>query len=177
MRRKVAGRLRLSPNEEAQLLKEEHERRRKLRLQQVREQERNIALQIRQDVKQRRDEHLKQLAEELAAEWQKTQDEKIKALENLYLSSLRAIGEGHKEAKENEPDLEALAKQAEERKETAKKRYKEALKKQKSQKEKFLREQTRRANARKHAFEVEKERAARVANLPPPPPHPFEYEC
>ncbi|KAL7983255.1 hypothetical protein Chor_000131 [Crotalus horridus] len=174
MRRKVAGRLRLSPNEEAQLLKEEHERRRKLRLQQVREQERNIALQIRQDVKQRRDEHLKQLAEELAAEWQKTQDEKIKALENLYLSSLRAIGEGHNEAKENEPDVEALAKQAEERKETAKKRYKEALKKQKSQKEKFLREQTRRANARKHAFEVERERAARVASLPPPPPHPFE---
>ncbi|XP_026535704.1 centrosomal protein of 295 kDa isoform X1 [Notechis scutatus] len=174
MRRKVAGRLRLSPNEEAQLLKEEHERRRKLRLQQVRQQERNIALQIRQDVKQRRDEHLKQLAEELESEWQKTQDEKIKALENLYLSSLRAIGEGHKEAKENEPDLEALAKQAEERKEAAKKRYKEALKKQKSQKEKSLREQTRRANARKHAFEVEKERATRVASLPPPPPHPFE---
>ncbi|XP_013912358.1 PREDICTED: centrosomal protein of 295 kDa-like, partial [Thamnophis sirtalis] len=174
MRRKVAGRLRLSPNEEAQLLKEEHERRRKLRLQQVREQERNIALQIRQDVKQRRDEHLKQLAGELEAEWQKTQDEKIKALENLYLSSLRAVGEGHKEAKENEPDLEALAKRAEERKEAAKKRYKEALKKQKSQKEKSLREQTRRANARKHAFEVEKERATRVASLPPPPPHPFE---
>lgn len=58
-------------------------------------------MQIRQDVKQRRDEHLKQLAEELEAEWQKTQDEKIKALENLYLSSLRAVGEGHKEAKEN----------------------------------------------------------------------------
>ncbi|KAG8137000.1 hypothetical protein E2320_005552 [Naja naja] len=174
MRRKVAGRLRLSPNEEAQLLKEEHERRRKLRLQQVRQQERNIALQIRQDVKQRRDEHLKQLAKELEAEWQKTQDEKIKALENLYLSSLRAIGDGHKEAKENEPDLEALAKQAEERKEAANKRYKEALKKQKSQKEKSLREQTRRANARKHAFEVERERATRVASLPPPPPHPFE---
>lgn len=37
MKRKVAKAvgLRLSPNEEAQLLKEEHERRRKLRLQQV----------------------------------------------------------------------------------------------------------------------------------------------
>ncbi|XP_070605708.1 centrosomal protein of 295 kDa isoform X2 [Erythrolamprus reginae] len=174
MRRKVAGRLRLSPNEEAQLLKEEHERRRKLRLQQVREQERNIAFQIRQDVKQRRDEHLKQLAEELAAKWQKTQEEKIKALENLYLSSLRAVGEGHKEAKENEPDLETLAKQAEERKEAAEKRYKEALKQQKIQKEKSLREQIRRANARKHAFEIEKERATRVASLPLPPPHPVD---
>ncbi|XP_062983214.1 centrosomal protein of 295 kDa isoform X2 [Elgaria multicarinata webbii] len=176
MKRKVtkAGGLRLSPNEEAQLLKEEYERRRKLRLQQVREQERNIALQIRQDVKQRRDEHLHQLAEELKAEWRKAQDEKIKALEKLYWSSLRTIGEGHRQAKENEPDLEALAKQAEKRKQRAEKRHKEALKEQKNQKEKLLREQTRRANARKHAFDVEKERAAKIASLPPPPPHPFE---
>nr|XP_060627092.1 centrosomal protein of 295 kDa isoform X1 [Anolis sagrei ordinatus] len=176
MKRKVAGagRLRLSPNEEAQLLKEEHERRRKLRLQQVREQERNIALQIRQDVKQRRDEELNNLAEELKAEWQKAQEEKIKALEKLYLSSLRAIGEGHRQAKENEPDLEALAKQAEERRKKAEKRHVEALKELKNQKERLLKEQARRANARRHAFNVEKERAAKIASLPPPPPPPFE---
>ncbi|XP_061484825.1 centrosomal protein of 295 kDa isoform X2 [Rhineura floridana] len=176
MKRKVAkaGGLRLSPNEEAQLLKEEHERRRKLRLQQVREQERNIALQIRQDVKQRRDEQLHHLAEELQAAWQRAQDEKIQALEKLYLSSLRAIGEGHRQAKENEPDLEALAKQAKERKQRAEKRHKEALKEQKNQKEKLLREQTWRTNARKHALDIEKERAAKIASLPAPPPHPFE---
>ncbi|KFP21689.1 Centrosomal protein KIAA1731, partial [Egretta garzetta] len=115
MKRKVAkvGKLRLSPNEETTLLKEEYERRRKLRLQQVREQQKYIALQIRQKVKQRREEQLRQLEEALRAEWQKAQDEKMKALEKLYLSSLRAIGEGHRQAKENEPDLEALAKQAE----------------------------------------------------------------
>ncbi|XP_077783122.1 centrosomal protein of 295 kDa isoform X2 [Podarcis muralis] len=176
MKRKVAKAvgLRLSPNEEAQLLKEEHERRRKLRLQQVREQEKNIALQIRQDVKQRRDEQLHHLAEELKAEWQRAQDEKIRALEKLYLSSLRAIGEGHRQAKENEPDLEALAKLAKERKQRAEKRHKEALKEQKNKKEKLLREQTRRANARKNALDVEKERAAKIASLPPPPPPPFE---
>uniref|UniRef100_A0A6J0VHE5 Centrosomal protein of 295 kDa isoform X2 n=1 Tax=Pogona vitticeps TaxID=103695 RepID=A0A6J0VHE5_9SAUR len=176
MKRKVAkaGALRLSPNEEAQLLKEEHERRRRLRLQQVREQERNIALQIRQDVKQRRDEQLHLLAEELKANWQKAQDEKIKALEKLYLSGLRAVGEGHQQAKENEPDLEALSRQAEERKQRAEKRHKEALKKQKTQREKLLREQIWRANARRHAFQVEKERAAKIASLPPPPLHPSE---
>ncbi|XP_042314302.1 centrosomal protein of 295 kDa isoform X2 [Sceloporus undulatus] len=176
MKRKVAraGRLRLSPNEETQLLKEEHERRRKLRLQQVREQERNIALQIRQEVKQRRDEQLHQLAEKLKAEWQKAQEEKIKALENLYLSSLRAVGEGHRQAKENEPDLEALARQAEERRKRAEKRHAEALKELKNQKERLLKEQTWRANARRHAFNVEKERAAKIASLPPPPPPPFE---
>ncbi|NWH76522.1 CE295 protein, partial [Piaya cayana] len=115
MKRKAAkaGKLRLSPNEETMLMKEEYERRRKLRLQQVREQQKDIALQIRQKVKQRREEQLRKLEEALRAEWQKAQDEKMKVLEKLYLSSLRAIGEGHRQAKEHEPDLEALAKQAE----------------------------------------------------------------
>ncbi|NXL51635.1 CE295 protein, partial [Podilymbus podiceps] len=103
MKRKVAkvGNLRLSPNEETMLLKEEYERRRKLRLQQVREQQKYIALQIREKVKQRREEELHRLEEALKAEWQKAQDQKMKALEKLYLSSLRAIGEGHRQAKEN----------------------------------------------------------------------------
>ncbi|XP_075347213.1 centrosomal protein of 295 kDa isoform X1 [Mycteria americana] len=176
MKRKVAkvGKLRLSPNEETMLLKEEYERRRKLRLQQVREQQKYIALQIRQKVKQKREEQLHQLEEALRAEWQKAQDQKMKALEKLYLSSLRAIGEGHRQAKENEPDLEALAKQAEERKQRAEKRHRKALKEQKYQKEKLLREQARRINARKHALEVERQRAAKVASLPPPPPRPLE---
>ncbi|XP_074840228.1 centrosomal protein of 295 kDa isoform X2 [Carettochelys insculpta] len=176
MKRKVAkgGKLRLSPNEEALLLKEDYERRRRLRLQQVREQERHIALQIRQEVKQRRDEQLQQLAEELKAEWWKAQNQKIKVLEKLYLSSLRAVGEGHRQAKDHEPDLVALAKQAEERKQRAEKRHKEALKEQKIQKEKLLEEQTWRTSARKHALYVEKKRAAKIASLPPPPPHPFE---
>ncbi|XP_071411893.1 centrosomal protein of 295 kDa isoform X3 [Pithys albifrons albifrons] len=176
MKRKgaTAGTLRHSPNEEAMLLKEEYERRRKLRLQQVREQQKYIALQIRQKVKQRREEQLHQLEEALKAEWQKAQDEKMKALEELYLSNLRAIGEGHRQAKENEPDLEALAKQAEERRQKAETRHRKALKEQKYQKEKLLREQARRTDARKHALEVERQRAAKVASLPPPPPRPFE---
>ena len=48
----ATGKLRLSPNEEAFILKEDYERRQKLRLLQVREQERDIALQIREDIKQ-----------------------------------------------------------------------------------------------------------------------------
>ncbi|XP_015707768.2 centrosomal protein of 295 kDa isoform X1 [Coturnix japonica] len=176
MKRKASrvGKLRLSPNEETMLLKEEYERRRKLRLQQVREQQKYISSQIRQKVKQRRAEKLHQLEETLRAEWQKAQEEKMKALEKLFLSSLRAVGEGHRQAKENEPDLEALAKQAEERKQKAEKRHKKALKEHKLQKERLLCEQTRRIDARKHALDVERERAARVASLPPPLPHPLE---
>ncbi|KAM8977668.1 centrosomal protein of 295 kDa [Pelodytes ibericus] len=176
MKRKVAKvtTLRLSPNEETLLLKQEREKRRKLRLQQVREQERFIAQQIRQDVKERRDQQLQQLTEELRADWQAEQDEKLRALEQVYLSSVRSIGEGHRQAKENEPDLEAFKKQSAANKEIAERRHREALKELKQHKEKQLRDQLWHIKARKKALYVEKERAAKIASLPPPPPDPLE---
>ncbi|XP_038618029.1 centrosomal protein of 295 kDa isoform X2 [Tachyglossus aculeatus] len=176
MKRKVAkvGRLRLSPNEEASLLKEDYERRKKLRLLQVREQERCIAFQIRQEVKQRRNQHLNQLAAELKAEWHEAKNQKIKDLEKLYLASLKAVGEGHRLAKENEPDFVAVAKQAAERQQRAEERHKEALKEQKKRKDKLLKERTWHVRARQKALQVEKERAEKIASLPPPSPYPFE---
>ncbi|PKU28240.1 hypothetical protein llap_21456 [Limosa lapponica baueri] len=79
---------------------------------QVREQQKYIAFQIRQKVKQRREEQLHKLEEALRDEWQKAQDQKMQALEELYLSSLRAIGEGHRQAKENcSSDVEGLGEQ------------------------------------------------------------------
>ncbi|XP_056650480.1 centrosomal protein of 295 kDa isoform X15 [Monodelphis domestica] len=176
MKRKVTkvGNFRLSPNEEAFLLKEEYERRRKQRLLQVREQERYIALQIRQEVKQRRDQHLHHLAEELKEEWQKKQEEKIKELEKLYIASLKSVGEAHRDAKENEPDVEYLAKQTEERQQRAEERGRKALKKVKNQKEKLLKQKTWYVENRKKVLLEEKERAAKIASLPPPPPNPFE---
>uniref|UniRef100_A0A673TDN1 Centrosomal protein 295 n=1 Tax=Suricata suricatta TaxID=37032 RepID=A0A673TDN1_SURSU len=176
MKRKVgnAGKLRLSPNEEAYILKEDYERRRKLRLLQVREQERDIAFQIREDIKQRRNQQLARLAEELRTEWKESQTQKIKNLEKLYLASLRNMGEGHQQAKENEPDLNALALRAAERKRKAEMRHKEALKLQKNQKEKLMKQKTWHITARKEALLVEKERSAKITSLPPPPPGLFE---
>ncbi|XP_030650506.1 centrosomal protein of 295 kDa isoform X3 [Nomascus leucogenys] len=176
MKRKVvnAHKLRLSPNEEAFILKEDYERRRKLRLLQVREQERDIALQIREDIKQRRNQQFTRLAEELRAEWEESQTQKIQNLEKLYLASLRSMGEGHRQAKENEPDLDALAQQAAERKRKADLRHKEALKVQKNQKEILMKQKTWHIKARKEALLVEKERSAKITSLPPPPPTLFE---
>uniref|UniRef100_A0A8C7EL37 Centrosomal protein 295 n=1 Tax=Neovison vison TaxID=452646 RepID=A0A8C7EL37_NEOVI len=176
MKRKVgnAGKLRLSPNEEAYILKEDYERRRKLRLLQVREQERGIALQIREDIKQRRNQQLTRLAEELRTEWKESQTQKIKNLEKLYLASLRSMGEGHQHAKENEPDLNALARRAAERRRKAEMRHKEALKLQKSKKEELAKQKTWHITARKEALLVEKERSAKITSLPPPPPALFE---
>ncbi|XP_008066099.2 centrosomal protein of 295 kDa-like [Carlito syrichta] len=176
MKRKVVntGMLRLSPNEEAFILKEDYERRRKLRLLQVREQERDFALQIREDIKQRRNQQFAHLAEELRAEWEESQTQKIQNLEKLYLASLRHMGEGHRQAKENEPDLDALAQRAAERKRKANLRHKEALKVQKNQKELLMKQKTWHIKARKEALLVEKERSAKITSLPPPPPTLFE---
>ncbi|XP_053526335.1 centrosomal protein of 295 kDa isoform X5 [Artibeus jamaicensis] len=176
MKRKVmnAGKVRLSPNEEAFILKEDFERRRKLRLLQVREQERDIALRIREDIKQRRSQQFTRLAEALRAEWEESQTQKINNLEKLYLASLRNMGEGHQQAKENEPDLNALAQRAAERKRKAEARHKEALKVQKNQKEMLIKQKTWHIKARKEALLVEKERSAKITSLPPPPPALFE---
>uniref|UniRef100_W5MKP7 Centrosomal protein of 295 kDa n=1 Tax=Lepisosteus oculatus TaxID=7918 RepID=W5MKP7_LEPOC len=173
MKRKVA-RLKLSPNEEAQLIKQEHERRRKLRLQQVREQERYIALQIRREVQQRRDLELQNLAEELRAAWLRQRAERVRALESLYQHSLRAVGEGHRRAKENEPDLAAIAQKMLQSNEKAEERHRHALKELKTQRQKQSEEQTRHLKARRKALLAEKERSAKIASLPPPPPDPFE---
>ncbi|EDL25028.1 mCG22661, partial [Mus musculus] len=113
MKRKgMNTKLRLSPSEEAFILKEDYERRRKLRLLQVREQERGIAFQIREGIKQRRSQQVSHLAEELRAKWEEAQSQKIQNLEKLYLASLRHMGDGHRQAKENEPDLDALSRRA-----------------------------------------------------------------
>ncbi|XP_072119483.1 uncharacterized protein cep295 isoform X2 [Mobula birostris] len=175
MKRKVAklSGFRLSPNEEALLIKEEHERRRRLRIKQVREQERFIAEQIREKVKQCRNQQLEQLANELKAEWQLAQGEKTKSLEKLYLSSLKAVGEGHRQAQENEPDLKIQSKQAAVNREKAEKRHREALRELKHQREKEHEVQTRYIKTRKKALLIEKKRAITIAHLPPPPTNPF----
>ncbi|XP_029571492.1 mucin-12 isoform X3 [Salmo trutta] len=173
MKRKVS-RLRLSPNEEAQLIREEHERRRKLRIQQVREQERYIALQIRTEVQHRRERELQNLAEELKEEWEQQQSEKLETLQKLYQDNLRVLGEGHRSAKENEPDWEAIAQKNEENHVRADERYRVALKELKSQRQKDQEEQNRFIEARKKSIQVEKERAAKVANFPSLPPNPIE---
>ncbi|XP_074534904.1 uncharacterized protein cep295 isoform X2 [Halichoeres trimaculatus] len=173
MKRKV-GKLRLSPNEEARIIREEHERRRKLRIQQVREQQRYIALHIRQEVEQRRQRELEKLGEELRADWERQQREKLDTLQKLYQESLQLLGQGHRSAKENEVDLAAVAQREEENHAKAVERHREALKELKSQKLKDHERQSRLINARKKALQTEKERAAKVASLPPPPPNPIQ---
>ncbi|KAF4103748.1 centrosomal protein of 295 kDa isoform X2 [Onychostoma macrolepis] len=171
MRGKV---LRLSPNEEAQLLREEQDRRRRLRLQQVREQERFIARQLRRQVQERRQQQLQTLADSLQLEWQQQQTLKLQALSTHYEHSLRSVGHGQRSAQENEPDLEALAQRSVERQERAEERHREALRELGVRRHEEEQQQRRHIEARRKALLEEKRRAERVSSLPPPPPDPLE---
>lgn len=68
---------------------------------QVREQQRYIALQIRQEVERRRQRELEQLGEELRQDWERQQREKLQTLQRVYQESLQLLGQGHRSAKEN----------------------------------------------------------------------------
>ncbi|XP_043975927.1 uncharacterized protein cep295 isoform X2 [Gambusia affinis] len=173
MKRKVS-KLRLSPNEEARIIREELDRRRKLRIQQVREQQRQIALHIRREVEQRRQQELRQLEEQLREDWERRQREKLHTLQSLYLESLQLIGQSHRSAKETEAELAAVAQREEEHHAKAEERYREALKELKIQKTKEQERQERSIKARKKALQTEKERSAKVVKLPPPPPDPIQ---
>nr|XP_002740116.2 PREDICTED: centrosomal protein KIAA1731 homolog [Saccoglossus kowalevskii] len=94
---------RLSPNEEAAIIKKERERRRKLRLQQVREQERAFAHKLRKQAKDKRDKELRLLAENLQEDWKEDQESKQIALETLYAESLKSVGDGHRAAEKENP--------------------------------------------------------------------------
>ncbi|XP_054650510.1 centrosomal protein of 295 kDa [Dunckerocampus dactyliophorus] len=165
-----ATKLRLSPNEEAQLIREEKERRRKLRLQQVREQQKLIALQMRQNVEQRRLSELEQLEEELREEWERERSDKLLALQALYEQSLQLVGQGQRMAKENEPDIVAIAQKEAEDHAKAAERFRGALSELKSQRLKEREIQNQTINARKKALQEEKKRSAKVASLPAPQP-------
>ena len=65
---------------------------------QVREQERQFASKVRNEVKQRKVIELKVLAEQLQAHWVKEQKEKTEALRQVYEKNLESIGEGHRAA-------------------------------------------------------------------------------
>ncbi|XP_057684883.1 centrosomal protein of 295 kDa-like isoform X2 [Corythoichthys intestinalis] len=172
MARRVEN-LRPSPNEEALLLREERERRRKLRIQQVREQHKNFALQTRQNVEQRRRRELELLGEELRQQWEQQRSDKLRALQMLFEKSLQMVGQGQRMAKENEPDVAAIAQKDAENHAKAEERFREALKELKSQKLKEIEAQNRTINARKKAIQLEKERASKVAHLPTPAPNPI----
>ncbi|KAK0048286.1 hypothetical protein Bpfe_022228 [Biomphalaria pfeifferi] len=163
---------RLSPNEVERLVREERERRRKLRILQVREQAKANAASIRNDVRRVKDKLLQNMATEIKEQLEAEKEEKLKQLEHRYENTLHSIGEGHKEAHIHE-DIEnrdeKLKKQREEEL-AAQDRFRQALDLKKRLDAEKEWEQNKHVLARKAALGVEKERASQIASLPPPPP-------
>ncbi|XP_052104935.1 uncharacterized protein LOC127737994 isoform X4 [Mytilus californianus] len=167
------GKYRLSPNEEAQLVKDETERRRKQRIIQVREQSKQNAEKIRQAVKLERDRQVTKLAVELQNQLEKEKDEKVRKLETQYENSLKSIGQGHKEAVEQydrTEERELLQKEDNRRAEARGSAAMDKLKRERMFRE-F--EETKQIKARQAALEEERKRAAMIASLPPPDPDPL----
>ncbi|XP_076097382.1 uncharacterized protein LOC143067763 isoform X3 [Mytilus galloprovincialis] len=167
------GKYRLSPNEEAQLVKDETERRRKQRIIQVREQSKQNAEKIRQAVKLERDRQVTKLAVELQNQLEQEKDEKVRKLEAQYENSLKSIGQGHKEAGEQYDRTEERELLQQEDNRRADARGSAAMDKLK--RERMFREfeETKQIKARQAALDEERKRAAMIASLPPPDPDPL----
>ncbi|XP_077987442.1 uncharacterized protein LOC144442044 [Glandiceps talaboti] len=167
---------RLSPNEEATIIKKEKERRRKLRLQQVREQEKAFAQRLRKQAKDKKDKELKVLAENLQRHWQDDQHQKEKLLETVYTESLKLVGEGHRAADDENPEESERMKLiiASENEKRANERHNTALRDMQEKKKDEFEKENAQIFARKTALELERARAAHMASLPPPKEDPLE---
>lgn len=161
--------LKPSPNEEFKLLQDEKQKLRKLRLQQVREQEKTLANQLRKKFKEKEKQELNLLGNELKRKWQDNITEKRTALENLYLENVSHVGEGHHAALMREDDGAPKVLSLEDETKVAE-RYKEAVKKLKADEAERAQLQYEKTEAKQKALEIERIRAARVAALEPPVP-------
>ena len=164
--------LRPSPNEEARMLQEEKERRRKLRLLQVREQSKALAAKTRQSVKKTVDSEYEKLAREFAEEFEQKKKQREKFLQEMYLKSVRAMGQAHNEAKAVSEGMKIESRKSEEaaveNHKTAIKRHHEALSQKKFESAVNHQNENRHIYAREKVLALEKERANMVASLPKP---------
>ncbi|XP_071494680.1 uncharacterized protein [Diadema antillarum] len=167
------ARYRLSPNEEAAILKEERDRRRKLRLKQVREQDRLFAKQLLAKAKAKKVAEVNALSEKLEEEWRAVQQEKAEALDDIYQRCLERVGDGHRAAQSQKPLDEERAETARKNSKVAKQRHLEAMMKEMTERNEKWQKENAHIISRKNALDVEKVRASHVASLPPPKRDPL----
>ena len=160
--------LRPSPNEEKKLLQDEEQKLRKLRLQQVRQQEKVLASKARRKFKEKEKKEIDILETELKKKWEEDIKEKRNMLENKYYENVAHVGEGHQAAlmcDDGAPRERSLEDEI-----RASERYRDAIRKSRqddAEKAQTINEKTK---AKIKAMEMERVRAARVAALEPPVP-------
>ncbi|XP_033118084.1 uncharacterized protein LOC117117767 [Anneissia japonica] len=159
---------RLSPNEEAALIQKEKDRRRKLRIQQVREQEKLFARQLHNVVSKKKQEEVQALASQLQQGWVRQQRNKAEALQKLFHCNLQSIGQGHKDATEQIPkEIEKKISSIRNNRK-AQERYNVALDNLHREQDVQWQKENAHIISRQTALELERARAAKVAKLPSP---------
>ncbi|CAH2990250.1 unnamed protein product [Chilo suppressalis] len=138
-------------------------RRRKLRLQQVREQSKDIAKKLRQRANVEKLQHIEEVNSKKEKEYLKQQEKLVKRLEHLYAHGVISVGASHHKASATKQDVHSTDKQ-----DLSQVRGKEAaaaLKKKKQEKldqqKKFL---DRKLLARETANEISREKSSNIAN-------------
>ncbi|OWR47030.1 hypothetical protein KGM_208728 [Danaus plexippus plexippus] len=138
-------------------------RRRKLRLQQVREQSKDIAKKIRQRASEEQLRHAVDSNSRKEKEYFECQEKLVKRLELLYTKGLKNVGTGHRNA------LEASSQEAVEKVDLSKNRGREAVAELRKKKQEKLDEQRkildRKLQAREVANEISREKSASVKTL------------
>ncbi|CAG9576088.1 unnamed protein product [Danaus chrysippus] len=137
-------------------------RRRKLRLQQVREQSKDIAKKIRQRASEEKLRHAVDSKSKKEKEYFECQEKLVKRLELLYAKGLKNVGTGHKNA------LEVTSQEAVEKVDLSKNRGREAVAELRRKKQEKLDEQKkildRKLQAREVANEISREKSTSVKN-------------
>lgn len=162
------NRLRLSPNELQTLVKEERDKWRIFRIQQVREQAREEAQRVREAVRTKEEKMIELLSREVTQQWEAEKENKVSQLERQYQDCMRNIGQAHRQATQQPDPHKVLQQQAQHDRRLAVLRGQEAGKQQQEEVKQQQHERNTLLKQRQEALRLERLRARHVANLPLP---------
>ncbi|KAG7176942.1 Centrosomal protein of 295 kDa-like [Homarus americanus] len=157
-----------SANEVDEAVRQERHKWKIFRIQQVREQARQEARRIRESVRDKELQMVRDLRQELNDQWQAEKENEVQQLQQEYKESLEALGEAHEVAKQQPNASEVLNQLARCNQQKAKRRGQEAQKVQTDQQLQQQHEKTKLLKQRQDVLNREKLRANLIANLPTP---------
>ncbi|KAG1708522.1 Centrosomal protein [Nymphon striatum] len=160
---------RLSPNELLQVVSSEKEKLRLKRIKQVREQSKDFAHNVRNRVENEKCNQIRIYKQQLKEKWRNEKENRISELEDELEKCCQHIGESQKCAKEIEDLLDEKQVQTQRSQTLAVHRGKDASKWLKEEIEMQNKNITIRKQTKLYCLEVEKQRAAKIAALPPRP--------
>ncbi|XP_014478706.1 PREDICTED: uncharacterized protein LOC106746543 [Dinoponera quadriceps] len=157
-----------------QIKKNERDRRRRLRLEQVRQQSKEISSRLLERAKKIAREELEKLEKDAKSEFRQMQNKKIMEIQEKYQEDLEDIGQAHASAA-LQPDADAILEEEERKaRAAALKRGKEAAQRMKEIKQKDSAEVTQHQERLHKVREGENKRAAMMIKQPKPVTIPEE---